>query len=228
MSHTLVIGGSQGLGRHIAEHFAKEGGRVTLTSRDASKAEKVAAEIGGAVTGLAVDLSRPESIEQALAPVKTVDQLVITAIEQAANSLLSFSVEDALRAVTAKVVGYLEAVHTLTPRFAPGASIVLFGGLAKERPYPGSTVVTAVNGAVSALVRTLAVELAPIRVNALHPSLVGDSPQWRDRPQPPQVTRTPIGRPVTMAEVTDATVFLLRNTGVNAVDLYLDGGLMVS
>ena len=55
---------------------------------------------------------------------------------------------------------------------------MLFGGLAKERPYPGSTTVTTVNGAVSAMVRTLALELAPVRVNAIHPGVVGDSPAW--------------------------------------------------
>ena len=63
--------------------------------------------------------------------------------------------------MTLKLVGYPEVVHQLVPRFVPGASIVLFGGLAKERPYPGSTTVSTVNGGVSGLVRTLACELRP-------------------------------------------------------------------
>jgi NAD(P)-dependent dehydrogenase (short-subunit alcohol dehydrogenase family) len=106
--------------------------------------------------------------------------------------------------------------------------VVLFGGLAKERPYPGSTIVTAFNGGISSLVKTLAVEIAPHRVNALHPGVVGDSPRWRGVAQHPHAARTPIGRLVTMDEVADATDFLLRNSGVNAHNLVVDGGLLAT
>ena len=57
-------------------------------------------------------------------------------------------------------------------------SVVLFGGRAKDRPYPGSTTVSTVNGGVSGMVRSLTVQLAPRRVNAIHPGIVGDSPYW--------------------------------------------------
>jgi NAD(P)-dependent dehydrogenase (short-subunit alcohol dehydrogenase family) len=72
------------------------------------------------------------------------------------------------------------------------------------------------------------VEIAPHRVNAIHPSVVGDSPKWREVPDHPAIARTPIGRLVTMAEVADAAEFLLRNKGINAHDLHLDGGLITS
>lgn len=228
MTRTIVvIGGSQGLGRDIAEYFARQEDEVFLTSRDPARAKEVAAEIGGRTVGLAVDLGSPETVGEAFKSLPAVDHVVITAIEQIYNSMESFSFEDAMRATTAKVVGYIEAIHALKPHLKTSSSIVLFGGLAKDRPYPGSTMVTTTNGAVSALVGTLAVELAPVRINAIHPGLVGDSPQWKDKPQPPQVSRTPIGRTVTMAEVTEAAVFLLTNTGVNAIDLPLDGGVRV-
>ncbi|MFI6663272.1 SDR family oxidoreductase [Streptomyces sp. NPDC050523] len=113
----------------------------------------------------------------------------------------------------------------LRDRFTPQASVVLFGGLAEERPYPGSTIVTTFNAGISGLVRMLAVELAPHRVNGLHPGLIGDSARWRDVPDPPHSAQTPIGRLVSMAEVADATAFLLRNTGINTHDLHLDSGL---
>jgi NAD(P)-dependent dehydrogenase (short-subunit alcohol dehydrogenase family) len=105
--------------------------------------------------------------------------------------------------------------------------VVLFGGLAMLRPYPGSTMVTTFNGGVSGLVRTLAVELRPHRVNALHAGIVGDSPKWREVPNHATTSRTPIGRLVTMAEVADAAEFLLRNGGVNALDLFVDGGVQL-
>ncbi len=87
--------------------------------------------------------------------------------------------------------------------------------MAKDRPYPGSTFVSTVNGGITGMVTTMASELAPIRVNAIHPAVVGDSPYWRDKP--PAVLdalreRTPTGRLVAMADIVDAVVFLLENS----------------
>ena len=143
------------------------------------------------------------------------------------NNVHEYDIDAALRLVTLKLVGYTAVVHALMPRLHEGSSILIFGGLARDRPYPGSTTVTTVNGGVTSLVRTLVIELAPRRVNALHPAIVGDSPQWRD--MPPErlqalVDRTPIGRLVTMAEVVDASRFLLENEAVNGINLVVDGG----
>jgi NAD(P)-dependent dehydrogenase (short-subunit alcohol dehydrogenase family) len=88
--------------------------------------------------------------------------------------------------------------------------------------------VTTFNAGVSGLVRTLALELAPIRINAVHPGVVGDSSRWRHMPDHPAIARTPLGRLVTMAEIVDATDFLLTNTGVSAIDLIIDGGMRAS
>jgi NAD(P)-dependent dehydrogenase (short-subunit alcohol dehydrogenase family) len=228
MATSVIVGGGSGLGRVIAQRFADRGDRVVITSRSRSRADEVAAEIGGATRGLAVDLARPETIAGDLAEVAEVDNLVITAIEQGVNSLSAFDVALAVRSVTIKLVGYAETVRVLHPRFRPGASVVLFGGLAKERPYPGSTMVSAFNGGVSGLIKTLAIEIAPHRVNALHPGVVGDSPKWRGVPTHPHVVRTPIGRLVSMDDVAEATEFLLRNAGINAHDLVIDGGLLVT
>ncbi len=228
MTTTLVVGGTGGLGEVIAQHFADRGDDVVITGRDKARAETVAARIGTGTRGLALDLARPDTIGAALADVTDVDNLVVTAVGQATNTLAQFNVTDAVTAVTMKLVGYAETVRVLRDRFAPGASVVLFGGLAKERPYPGSTVVSTFNAGISGLVRTLAVEIAPHRVNALHPGLIGDSPKWRDVPNPPHADRTPIGRLVTMAEIADATEFLLRNSGINAHDLNMDGGLLIT
>jgi len=228
LTNSVIIGGSHGLGREIAQRLADHGSRVVVTSRDQARAEAAAADIGGGALGLAVDLSQPETIADALSPITDVDDLVITAIEQGVNTLADFDVAAATRVVTVKLVGYTETVRVLLPHFRPGASVVLFGGLAKERPYPGSTMVTAFNGGVTGLVKTLAIEIAPHRINALHPGVVGDSPKWRDVPDHPHAARTPIGRLVSMAEVADATEFLLRNSGVNAHDLFVDGGLLVT
>ena len=168
MATSVIIGGSGGLGRVIAQRSADRGDHVVITSRNQTRAGEIAAQIGGHTRGLAIDLSRPETIAADLADVN------------------------------------------------------------EERPYPGSTIVTAFNGGVSGLIKTLAVEIAPHRINALHPGVVGDSPKWSAVPNHPHVARTPIGRLVTMDEIADATEFLLRNSGINAHDLFVDGGLLVT
>jgi NAD(P)-dependent dehydrogenase (short-subunit alcohol dehydrogenase family) len=223
----VVVGGTRGLGREVAEHYAASGRDVVVTGRDQAGAESSAAEIGGSTRGLALDLGEPHAIADRLSAVDSVQHLVLAAIDRDSNTVREYDIDAAIRLVTLKLVGYTEVIHALAPRFVQDSSILIFGGLARDRPYPGSTTVTTVNGGVTGLVRTLVIELAPTRVNALHPAIVGDSPQWRD--MPPErfealVGRTPTGRLVTMAQIVDASRFLLENEAINGVNLPADGG----
>jgi NAD(P)-dependent dehydrogenase (short-subunit alcohol dehydrogenase family) len=223
----VVVGGTQGLGRELAQSYADEGRDVVVTGRDQAKADAAAAEIGGGTRGLGFDLAEPRAIDDRLAGLGDVEYLVLAAIERDVNKVREYDIEAAMRLVTLKLVGYTEVIHALGPRLGSESAILVFGGLARDRPYPGSTTVTTVNGGVTSLVRTLVIELAPTRVNALHPAIVGDSPQWRDMPAErldALVQRTPIGRLVTMAEVVGASRFLLENTAMNGINLSVDGG----
>jgi len=223
----LIVGGTGGLGRELAAHYQQRGAQVVVTGRDAERAGAVAAEIGEGVTGLGVDLSRPESIASALADVGPVSRLVLAAIARDNNHARTYDIAGAINLTTMKLVGYTETVHTLLDRLSDESSVVLFGGRAKDRPYPGSTTVTTVNGGISTLITTLAIELAPIRFNAIHPGIVGDSPFWEGKPLDAVLARTPTGRLATMAEVVDATVFLLENRAMNGANLYVDSGWML-
>ena len=227
MSSLVIVGGTSGLGLEIARYYANKGDQVTLTGRDADRAAAAAKDIGGDTTGLALDLAAPKDIAAALARVESVDGLVLTAIERDVNTVADYDIDRALRLVTLKLVGYTEVVHALRSRIAPDGAIVLFGGLAKERPYPGSTTVSTVNGAVAGLLNTLVVELAPIRVNVIHPGFVGDSPYWRDRDLSHVIARTPCGQLARMTDIVDATAFLLGNRAVNGVSLNVDGGWLL-
>lgn len=223
---TLIVGGTRGIGRRLAEQYAARKGQVVITGRDPDQTEAVAREIGAGTSGLALDLSEPTEIAAALEPVGTVDHIVLAAIERDSNTVREYEVDRAIRLATLKLVGYTEVLHCLCPRMHDDTSVLLFGGLAKDRPYPGSTTVTSVNGAVTTMVRTLATELAPVRVNALHPGVVGDSPAWINATEflSAVKARTPTRRLVTMDEVTHAARFLLENTAVNGVNLAVDGG----
>ena len=227
MSSVLIVGGTSGIGLEIARHYADGGHRVTLTGRDADRAAAAAKEVGGDTTGLALDLTAPKDIAPALAGLGAVDGLVLAAIERDVNTVADYDIDRAVRLVTLKLVGYTEVVHALRSRLAPDAAIVIFGGQALMLPYPGSATVTTVNGGVIGLMHAMIVELAPIRVNVIHPGFVGDSPYWRDRDLSHVVARTPCGRLAQMADIVDAVAFLLRNPAVNGVSLNVEGGWLL-
>jgi len=223
----VIVGATSGIGRELATHYARAGRRVVITGRHPDRCAAVAAEIGGATGWAAFDLARPHEIAAALDGVAgPVDHLVLAAIERDQNSVASYDIDRALYLVTLKLVGYTEVVHRLTPKLAADASILLFGGQARDIPYPGSTTVTTVNGGVTSMLKVLIAELKPVRVNAIHPGIVVDSPAWVGNQGMLELTaaRTPTGRGATTADVVDACVFLLENRSVNGVDLRVDGG----
>jgi NAD(P)-dependent dehydrogenase (short-subunit alcohol dehydrogenase family) len=176
-----------------------------------------------------LDLSEPEQIADALTDVGQVDHIVLSAIARDLNYVTEYDIAKARYLATMKLVGYTAVVSALTDRLPDNASIVLFGGRAKDRPYPGSLTVSTVNGGISGLVRAMAVQLAPRRVNAIHPGVVGNSPYWTENREFIDKVReaTPTGRNVTMEDVVDGVDFLIRNESVNGIDLYVDGGWLL-
>ncbi len=228
---TLVIGGTAGIGLEIARTRAARGDQVVLSGRDEQRATSAAATVDGEVAGLALDLNDTHAIASRLAGVGDVDRLVLVAIERDQNSVSDYDVDRATKLTVLKLVGYTEVVHSLLPAMNPGSSIVMVGGRAKDKPYPGSVTVSTVNGGVVGLVNALAFEIAPIRVNAIHPGIVGDSPFWSGKP--PEVldgyiSRTPTRRLASMGDIVGAVDFLLENPSVNATNLYVDGGWLVT
>lgn len=223
----LIVGGTGGLGRELAKHYIDQGRRVVITGRDQERCESVAAEIGEGVQSLSFDLGQPETIAPALAGIGPVDRLVLAAIDRDNNPVREYDAVGAANLATMKLVGYTQTISTLLPNLSDDSAVVLFGGRAKDRPYPGSTTVTAVNGAVSTMIVAFAIELAPIRFNAIHPGIVGDSPYWVDKDLEGVIARTPTKRLATMEDIVDATVFLLENRSVNGVNLYVDGGWLL-
>jgi NAD(P)-dependent dehydrogenase (short-subunit alcohol dehydrogenase family) len=244
MGSVVIIGGTSGIGRELARYYLDMGRPVVITGRDAERARGVAAELAAAagagagtgaeddtgippVRGLAVDLSRPHGITAALADIGPVDRLALVAIERDMNTIANYDIDKAIRLTTLKLVGYHAVVHALKSRLSPDSSVLLFGGVAKDHPYEGSTTVSTINAGVIGMMRTLAVELAPIRVNSLHTWMIEDSPFWRDKPETVKWagSHTLTHRLPTSADVVDAAALLLNNPGLNAVGLRVDCGM---
>jgi NAD(P)-dependent dehydrogenase (short-subunit alcohol dehydrogenase family) len=224
----VVIGGTSGLGLDVAGRYIEKGFHVVIGGRDIDRCRSIATPLGADAVSL--DLSEPTTIAPGLAGVGPVRALVLASIERDSNSVADYDIARATRLVTLKLVGYTEVVHVLRERLLPEASVVLFGGLAKERPYPGSTTVTTINGGIVGLTRTLAYELAPTRVNSIHPAFVADTPFWsgKDELLEDRRKRTLTGRNVMTSDITHAVEFLIDNPAVNGIDLFVDGGWVIN
>ncbi|HWG04219.1 MAG TPA: SDR family oxidoreductase, partial [Beijerinckiaceae bacterium] len=163
-----------------------------------------------------------------------IDHLVVTPIHRVTTTIKDFDRVEAARLARIKLVAYAEVVNAALPRLKPTSSIVLFGGLAKANPYPGSTMVSIVNGGIVGMTRTLAVELAPIRVNGISPGLVPDSPAWELAIKrgaaavvDAMIARTPARRLPMTEDIVHAVFFLMDNRAVNGIDLEIDGGIQL-
>lgn len=229
----LVVGGTSGIGLEVSRALVDRGDRVVLTGREASRATEVAAGLGESARGIALDLAAPEDIGGDLDQLEgQVNGVVLAGVERDVNTVRDFDIARATRLATLKLVGYAETIHALADRLEPSSDtgIVLFGGVARYRPYPGSLTVSTVNGGVEGLSTALAVELAPIRVNVLHPGIIGDSPFWAGKEQ--ALTnyrgRTPGGELATVADVVGATLFLLDNRGVSGSELHVNRATLSS
>ena len=222
----VVVGGTRAIGFELAKHYVAQGDKVVITGQDPDRVASAVGQLGAGTSGATFDLAEPTSIAAALADVGPVRRLALVAIDRDQNTVGGYDIAKAIRLVTLKLVGYTEVIHQLHDRLTDDASVLLFGGMAKERPYPGSTTVTTVNGGVVGLTRSLVEELKPRRANSIHPGVVGDSPYWAEKTAAIErySSETPLGRLARMDEIVDAAVFLLDNTAVNGVDLIVDGG----
>lgn len=229
-STALVVGGTRGVGLALAGQMAEQGARVIIAGRDAGQAAQVAATVGDGAVGIGMDLTLLDSIPRSLEVVPPLDYVVLAATDRDDNHVSGYRADRAARTVGIKMVGYPAVLSSLLDRLTPRTSVLLFGGAAYVRPTAGSLTTAAMGAGIVGLARALAVQLAPIRVNALHPGVIGDSEPMVSRHGEGLkeiAARTPIGRPVLTHEVTDAAMFLLTNTAVNGVSLIVDGGWLL-
>lgn len=219
----VVVGGGSGIARRIVSDAYAAGAEVTWAGREpAALAER-------GVRAAFADLGEESSLKALAEETGEVDYLVSLAAAPANGPVVALERDAVTKAFDAKVTGPLMLAKHFAPRFREGGAMVLFSGVAAWRPMPERTVMATTNGAVAFLAEALAVELAPIRVNAISPGIV-DSGAW-DRLGEAKAAffrRTAeanparrVGRP---ADVSAATLQLLENPFVTGSVLHVDGG----
>ncbi|MDQ0391409.1 SDR family oxidoreductase [Labrys monachus] len=232
--HVLVVGGSSGMGFALAERLLAAGIAVTIVGRSPERLAQAREKLGNAPSLQAVtaDATNEEDVERLFGSVGTLHHIVSTAADVSGVyvPLADMNVATARRAIDSKVVAPLLLAKHGAPRLAAAGSITLTSGIAAYRPAPKGSVVAAVNGAIESLVYALAVELAPIRVNAISPGWV-DTPIWdsvagegKTAALEAMARRLPVGRIGQARDIAQALESVMRNGFISGTVVHVDGG----
>jgi NAD(P)-dependent dehydrogenase (short-subunit alcohol dehydrogenase family) len=230
----VVVGGSSGIGLAVAQQAAEHGAKVVIVSSNAERIQKAVESIGGEAQGQPIDVSDEKAVEALFAKLGSFDHLVFTAGDSLhLRDLATTDLQQARRAFELRYWAALAAVKYGSPHIRKEGSIVLTTGIAGQRPQKGWVIAASVCGTIEALTRALAVELAPIRVNAVSPGVVRTnlwqtmSASERERLYQSVGKSLPVGRVGEASEIAQAYLFLMQEGFATGQTVVVDGGTVL-
>jgi NAD(P)-dependent dehydrogenase (short-subunit alcohol dehydrogenase family) len=230
----VILGGSSGIGLAVAEQAASQGAKLVIASSNAERVQKVVEKLDGNAQGHTLDLTDESAVENFFAKLGAFDHLVFTAGDQLRlHDLAATDLQQARRAFELRYWAALAAVKYGSESIRKGGSVVLTTGVAGQRPRKGWVVAASVCGTIEALTRALAVELAPIRVNAVSPGVVRTN-LWqnmtaaeRERLYESVGGSLPVGRVGEAHDIAQAYLFLMQEEFSTGQTLVVDGGTVL-
>jgi NAD(P)-dependent dehydrogenase (short-subunit alcohol dehydrogenase family) len=230
----IILGGSSGIGLAVAEQAASQGARIAIASSNAGRVQKAVESFGGNAQGHTVDLLDEKAVETFFAKLGAFDHLVFTAGDSLnLHDLASTDLKQARQAFELRYWAALAAVKYGSRNIRKDGSIVLTTGVAGQRPHKGWVVAASVCGAIEALTRALALELAPIRVNAVSPGVVRTN-LWqsmtvaeREHLYESVGNSLPVGRIGEPHDIAQAYLFLMQEGFGTGQTLVVDGGTVL-
>ncbi|MFC3499437.1 SDR family oxidoreductase [Micromonospora krabiensis] len=231
----VVLGGTSGIGLATATLAAREGAQVVVASSNQRSVDRALSTLPAGTTGHVADLTDTGDVSRLFEDLGPFDHLIYTAGEPLAlMSVDALDLAAARAAFELRYFGSLSAVNAAVPHLRAGGSITLTTGTANHRPGAGWSVAASITGAIDALVRALAVELAPLRVNAVSAGVIR-SPLWDSLPEETREqmyaqlsASLPLGRVGEPEEVAQAFVYLLRSTYATGTVVTVDGGTLIA
>lgn len=226
----VIIGGSSGMGLASARAAAAAGAYVLIAGRSKEKLHRAMDEIEGEVEGHTLDVTREDEVRDFFAGIGALDHLVTAAASGVTGPFLGLESAAVRGVFDSKFWGQYFAARYGAPRIPAGGSITMFAGVASEKPLPGLVAYAAVNGAIEGLCRTLAVELAPIRVNVVSPGIVM-TPAYAGMPEEERHTlfaslaeKLPVRRVGQPDDAAQTVLYLMRNGYTTGTVVCVDGG----
>jgi NAD(P)-dependent dehydrogenase (short-subunit alcohol dehydrogenase family) len=224
----VVVGGSSGIGLAVARLAQHEGAEVTIAGRSQEKLLQSQRELGGGHT-VVMDITDEDAVGQVFAGLSHVDHVLISAGTLRNGAIVHNDLATLRRIVDERLWGLTSVVRHAAPRMAQG-SITFTSGSLSSRPRPGTAMLTAMLSAVEALAPALALELAPVRVNAVTPGLI-DTPLLhtaygaeRDTIIKNRAAMLPGRRVGTAEEVAQVILMLMTNAYLTGEVVHVDGG----
>ncbi|MDH6112268.1 NAD(P)-dependent dehydrogenase (short-subunit alcohol dehydrogenase family) [Kitasatospora sp. MAP12-15] len=228
-TRVVVVGGTSGIGKEVARQAVAAGAEVLVGSRSEQKLADTAKEIEGVRTGV-VDVTDEESVRGFFGGLDALDHLVVCPGDMAVGSVYDVSLEAVRRSLDTKIIGPLLCVRHAGRKIAAGGSIVLLAGAAGYKAYPELAATAAANAGIGGLGRSLALELAPVRVNVVVAGLI-DTPLWDGLPAEARAAlfeqtaqATPLGRIGQPEDVARSVLHLLESAYTTGALSHVDGG----
>ena len=231
--HIVILGGSSGFGFAVAKAALDEGARVTIGSRSAERVQEAGRRLGNAAATAVVDITDRRALERLFAGLGGFDHLAVTAGDALlSKKLMEMTEEEARGAFEVRFWGQFNAVRAAAAQISKSGSITLVSGLLSHRPGPGRAIYTAALAGLEGLVKGFAVELAPVRVNAVTAGAV-DTELWHHLPEPERravfartAARLPVGRVGKPEDIALAYLYLMKNGFSTGQSIVVDGGAL--
>ncbi len=231
LGNVMVIGGSSGIGEAVAREALERGGKVTIAGRDRARLEAASARIGVGVQACELDATNDGAVAAFFAERSDIDHLVLSfSTGRAGGPFRQLAMANLRGALEGKLVAYLAIVQAALRSMRSAGSITLVGAGSAVAALPGTAGLAAVNGGLHATVAPLAVELAPLRVNAVAPGII-ETPWWGDTPSAMRAgafqvaAKAPAGRVGRAEDVAKCVALLLECEYVTGTVIPCDGGL---
>lgn len=227
--HIVIVGGSSGIGLATGLLAKKLGAAVTLISRNAEKLNRVRQQIDGVRTAIA-DFSNESAISAAFADLPPINHVYVAAGSFVGGNILEGNMADFRQAIDTRVWGSVHVVRAAVPKMNGTGSLTFTGGLSSARPVAGAWATAVATAAAEQLARALALELAPIRVNAISPGWT-DTPMWdsilgeaKQEVFGGVATQVLVKRLSTAEEVAQAVIFLMNSGTITGEVIHVDSG----
>jgi len=226
----IIIGGSSGIGLETARQAIVLGAEVIIASRSEQKLRQAQEKIGSRAKTYVLDTTEERQVKDFFGMIGRFDHLVVSAAETSGGSFLNSDASQARQLFDNKFWGQYYAAKYGAPNVNDNGSITLFSGVVAYKPMVGSAALGAVNAAVSNLGLTLALELAPIRVNVVSPGIIETPARSRMAEEARKqfydtiASKLPVQRVGTAEDVAQSVLYLIRNSFVTGTVLHADGG----